>query len=67
MEREYNVPIWKKMNLTLEEAAAISNIGINRIRDMSNDPHCDFVLFVNTKRLIKRDKFEKFLAERTYI
>ena len=28
------VPIWQKMALTIEEAAAYSNIGINRIRDL---------------------------------
>ena len=27
------VPIWEKSNLTLEEAAAYSGIGINKLRD----------------------------------
>lgn len=26
------IPVWEKANLTLEEAAAYSNIGINRLR-----------------------------------
>ena len=48
------VPIWEKSNLTLEEAAAYSNIGINKIREISNDESCRFLLWVGSKRLIKR-------------
>ena len=38
------VPIWEKANLTLEEAAAYSGIGINKLRDLSNNDNCKFVL-----------------------
>ena len=48
------VPIWEKVTLTLEEAAEYSNIGINKIRELSNNPRCNFVIFVGKKRLIKR-------------
>lgn len=56
-----NIPIWEKINLTLPEASALFNIGINQIRDMTNEPGCDFVLFNGTRRLIKRDKFKEYL------
>ena len=62
---KYEVPIWEKANLTLEEAAAYSGVGINRIRDISDEKNCPFVLWVGTKRLIKRKAFEKYL-ERAY-
>ena len=52
------VPISEKIALTLEEAAALSNIGVNKLREMTNDEKCDFVLFVGNKRLIKRKRFE---------
>ena len=58
-----NVPIWEKVALTLEEAAAYSNIGINKIREVSNDKSCPFVLFVGNKRLIKRKMFEKYIEQ----
>lgn len=58
--KNMEVPIWQKSNLTLEEAAAYSGIGINRIRELSNSPECPFVLWVGTKRLIKREKFDSF-------
>lgn len=57
------VPIWEKANLTLEEAAAYSNIGINKLRDLTNEPNCNFVLFCGNKRLIKRKLFDKFIEE----
>ena len=47
------VPIWEKTNLTLEEAAAYSGIGINKLREITNNDRCDFVLWVGTKRLCK--------------
>lgn len=57
------VPIWEKVNLTLPEAAALFNIGINQIRDMTNIKGCDFVLFNGTRRLIKREKFKEYLND----
>lgn len=55
------VPISEKSNLTLEEAAAYFSIGINKLRNMTNDEHCPFVLWVGSKRLIKRRKLEEYL------
>lgn len=57
------VPVWQKANLTLEEAALYSNIGINRLRELTEEPGCKFVLFVGKKRLIKRRLFELFIEE----
>ena len=57
------IPVWEKANLTLEEAAAYSNIGINRLRELSDGDQCPFVLFVGNKRLIKRKQFDAYFAE----
>lgn len=66
MKNEGNlVPVWEKALLTLTEAAEYSNVGINKLRDITNDENCPFVLFVGSKRLIKRKPFEAFL-ERAY-
>lgn len=48
------VPVWEKANLTLEEAAAYFGIGINKLRDLTNEESCPFVLWNGSKRLIKR-------------
>ena len=55
------VPIWEKTNLTLEEAAAYSGVGINKLREISDDADCDFVLWIGTKRLLKRKRLDLFL------
>lgn len=61
--KKYEVPIWEKMNLTLEEAAAYSNIGINKLREISEDKNCKFVLWCGSKRLLKRKKLEEYLEK----
>ncbi|MFR4745916.1 MAG: excisionase [Clostridium sp.] len=58
-----DVPIWEKMNLTIEEAAAYSNIGINKIDEMAKAPNCSFVLYIGRKKLIKRKEFEQYIAK----
>lgn len=55
------VPIWQKSNLTLEEAAAYSGVGINKLREISNDDRCEFVLWIGSKRLLKRKLLDKYL------
>ena len=58
---KYEVPIYEKSNLTLEEASAYFNIGINKLREISDDDNCTFVLWVGNKRLIKRKSLEEYL------
>lgn len=55
------IPIWEKMNLTLEEASAMYHIGVNELRERTNEPGCNFVLFKGTHRLIKRRQFDQYL------
>lgn len=57
------VPIWHKTNLTIDEAAAYSNIGLNKLRKLTDDEDCSFVLWVGNKRLLKRVLFDKYLSE----
>ena len=57
------VPIWHKANLTINEAAAYSNIGLSKLREMTESEDCNFVLWVGNKRLIKRVLFDKYLRD----
>ena len=61
------VPIHYKVTLTIKEAAEYSNIGINKIDSMLRTPNCPFVLFVGTKKLVKRKEFEQYISERLII
>jgi excisionase family DNA binding protein len=66
MKEDHNmkeVPIWEKTNLTLEEAAAYCGIGINKLREITNEERCNFVLWVGNKRLIKRRRLDAYLDE----
>ena len=56
------IPIWEKLNLSFEEAAAYSGIGINKLRSLANDPRCSFVIRIVNKKLIKRKNFEEYLS-----
>ena len=62
-----SVPVWEKANLNLEEAAAYFGIGLNKLRDMTNDENCPFVLWNGNKRLIKRKAFERYLESASSI
>lgn len=66
-ENRLDIPFWLKLNLTIKEAAAYSNIGINRIDEMLKEPKCDFVLYVGNKKLVKRKEFEQYIAKRLEI
>lgn len=59
-----NIPLSEKLNLTLKEASEYSGIGVNRLREISED-NKELVLFVGRKRLIKRKALEKYL-EKSY-
>jgi len=62
-----NLPIDRKMLLSIREAAEYSNIGINKIDEMLKQPNCPFVLYVGTKKLVKRKAFEEFIEGRVAI
>lgn len=62
-KEEIIVPIWEKALLTLDEAAEYFGIGLNKLRDMTNEENCPFVLFNGTKRLIKRKLFYDYLEQ----
>lgn len=56
-----SVPIWHKTLLTLEEAAVYSGIGTGKLRELSNDENCTFVVWNGRKRLLKREGLDEFI------
>lgn len=54
-------PLWHKSYLTVEEAAAYSGIGKDKLRELTDDENCPFVLWNGTKRLIKRRVLDEYL------
>ena len=56
------VSIENKFALTVKEAAEYFNIGEHRIRELTDKKDCPFVLWIGSKRLVKRKKFEEYLS-----
>ena len=61
------VPIHLKVVLTIREAAEYSNIGINKIESMLRQPNCPFVLYVGTRKLVKRKAFEEYISSKVLL
>ena len=57
------LPLDAKPLLTLKETSIYTGIGINKLREMSNENSCDYVLFVGRKRMFKREALLQFLKE----
>lgn len=46
-KQSYNVPLWHKPNLSIEEASIYSNIGTGKLYEMTEKQDCPFVLIYN--------------------
>ena len=66
MENSF-IPVYKKAVLSAQEASEYSNIGIRKIQEMLRAPNCPFVLYVGTKKLVKRKEFENFISNQLII
>lgn len=67
MTNDNPLPLDRKVLLTIKEAAEYSNIGINKIDTMLKQPNCPFVLYVGTRKLVKRKEFEEYLSGKVAI
>ena len=67
MEQYFSLPCFQRLpDLGLPRFPS-GNIGINKIDSMLRSPNCPFVLFVGTKKLVKRKEFEQFISEKLVI
>ena len=60
---KYEVPLWHKTNLSIEEAVAYTGIGRDKLYDMTSREDCPFVLWVGNRRMIKRQVFDDYIAK----
>lgn len=60
MAKDIQVPIWQKTHLTLDEAAAYTGVGRDKLRELS-DKNTEIVLWVGNKRLLNRKKLDNYL------
>ena len=50
-EKENLVPVWERITISLEEAAAYSGIGVRKLRDMTDKPECNYVIWVGNRSM----------------
>ena len=62
-DKNFEVPLWEKYVLTIDEAIVYFNIGEKKLRKIVSEHISDnsFVILNGNKQLIKRKKFEEFL------
>ena len=60
---KFDIPIWHKTNLTIEEAIIYTGIGRDKLYEMTNREDCPFVLWIGNRRLIKRKVFDEYIAD----
>lgn len=61
------IPINQKINLTIQEAVAYSNIGETTIRKLLREKACPFLLKIGNKNLVKRKEFERYIESKHYL
>ena len=60
---KYEIRLCERPTLTVEEAAALYNIGEHKLRDLTEKDSCPYVLYVGRKRLIKRKQFDEYISK----
>ena len=55
MNTTYNIPVWEKYTLSIEEAAAYFRIGEHKLRNLINEnKNADYLLWNGNRVQIKR-------------
>lgn len=62
---KYEIPIWRKYTLSVQEASKYFHIGDKKLRKLIDEnPGADFILWNGTRPQIKRRVFERYVDER---
>ena len=62
---ENPIPVWERVTLTVQEAVDYTGIGRNKLYELTDRDDCEFVLWVGSRRLLKRKKLEEYI-EKTF-
>ena len=57
----YDIPLWLKPVLSVTETSIYTGISANKIYEMSESEDCPFVIWIGSRRVIKRKSFEEYL------
>ena len=60
--RRFDIPLWEKYTLSIEEASKYFRIGEHKLRNLVNENQdADWILWNASRAQIKRKKFERFI------
>lgn len=62
-KEKLSVPIWEKMNLTVEECCSYSNIGRNKLNSIMKNSDCNFWFYVGSKKLVNKELFNEYIKK----
>lgn len=67
LEEVEEIPFWEKDCITIEETAAFTGIGRNKIRTMVIQKNSPFIVQRGSQYFVIRKKFEAFIEKQTRI
>lgn len=67
IDNSYQIPIWHKATLLIEEAMAYTGVDWDKLREMTNREDCPFILWNGSRRLIKRKEFDEYISKANLI
>lgn len=59
--RRPDIPVWERSSLTIDQAAVYCGVGKDKLRELTDRPDCPFVLWIGSKRLVRRKKLDEYL------
>lgn len=62
---KYEIPVWRKYTLSVQEAAKYFRIGDKKLKKLIDEnPNAEFILWNGLRPQIKRKLFEQFIDEK---
>ena len=62
-KEKYDIPLYRKPFLSIEEAVAYTGIGRDTLYELTNPEDCPFVLWIGNRRMIKRRVFDEYIEK----
>ena len=62
-KEKYDIPLYRKPFLSIEEAVAYTGIGRDKLYELTNPEDCPFVLWIGNRRMIKRRVFDEYIEK----
>ena len=62
-KKQFEIPLYEKPFLSIEEASVYTGIGRDKLYELTNPEDCPFVLWIGNRRMIKRRVFDEYIEK----